>query len=117
MNKSIVGDIINFRGMLYAPVNEAGVAILFGKMSEDLNIRIEEMNTGYPDCIARRRIGQGWERIAIELEYMSKNFFLHQHNPNQCDLIVCWENNWKESPIEVLELKSETRLSGLSISR
>lgn len=117
MNKSIVGDIINYRGMLYAPINEAGVVILFAKMSEDLNLRIEEMNTGYPDCIARRRVGDGWEKISIEFEYKSKNFYLHQHDPSKCDLIVCWENNWKESPIEVLELKSEIKNISYSMNQ
>ena len=27
--------------------------------------------------------------------------------PNKCDLIVCWENNWPECPLEVIELKTE----------
>ena len=24
----------------------------------------------------------------------------------KCDLIVCWEHNWPECPLEVIELKS-----------
>jgi len=28
------------------------------------------------------------------------------HDLKGCDLIVCWENNWPECPLEVLELKS-----------
>jgi hypothetical protein len=24
----------------------------------------------------------------------------------ECDIIVCWENDWQECPIEVIELKS-----------
>jgi hypothetical protein len=31
---------------------------------------------------------------------------LHGHPPDGCDLIVCWEHNWPESPLEVVELKS-----------
>ena len=29
----------------------------------------------------------------------------HFHNPEECDLIVCWEHNWTESPLEVVELR------------
>jgi len=35
-DRSIVGDIINFRGLVYAPLNENGVVFLFGKVAEDL---------------------------------------------------------------------------------
>ncbi len=28
-NKSVVGDLINFRGLVYAPMNENGVVFLF----------------------------------------------------------------------------------------
>ena len=41
--KSIVGDLINFRGMVYSPLNEMGVIFLFGKVIEDLNMYIEEI--------------------------------------------------------------------------
>jgi len=105
--KSIVGDLINFRGLVYAPVNENGVIFLFGKVAEDFNMYIEEIKPGFPDCIARRFIGKGWERVAIEFEYQSYNFKTHGHDPEHCDLIVCWEHNWKDCPIEVLELKTE----------
>lgn len=33
-NNSVVGDLINFRGLVYAPVNENGVILLFGKIAE-----------------------------------------------------------------------------------
>lgn len=49
--ESIVGDLINFRGLVYSPVNENGVVFLFGKVMEDLNMYIEEIKPGYPDCI------------------------------------------------------------------
>ena len=106
-DKSIVGDLINFRGLVYAPLNENGVVFLFGKIADDLNMYIEEIKPGFPDCIGRRYIGKGWERVAIEFEYQSKNFVQHGHDPTDCDLIICWEHNWTECPIEVIELKSE----------
>lgn len=107
MDKSIVGDLINFRGLVYAPVNENGVVFLFGKVADDLNMYIEEIKPGFPDCIGRRFIGKGWERIAIEFEFKSSNFVQHGHDVHKCDLIICWEHDWKDCPIEVIELKSE----------
>jgi len=105
--KSIVGDLINFRGLVYSPINENGVIFLFGKVADDLNMYIEEIKPGFPDCIGRRFVGKGWERVAIEFEYQSKNFLQHSHDSKKCDLIICWEHNWKECPIEVIELKTE----------
>lgn len=107
IDRSIVGDLINFRGLVYAPTNENGVIFLFGKIADDLNMYIEEIKPGFPDCIGRRFIGRGWERVTIEFEYQSYNFKQHGHDAEQCDIIICWEHNWPECPIEVIELKSE----------
>ena len=104
--RSVVGDLINFRGLVYSPINEQGVVYLFSKVAEDLNMYVEEVKTAYPDCIARRFNGKGWEKIYIEFEYLSSNFQQHGHDPEECDLIVCWEHDWLQCPIEVLELKS-----------
>jgi hypothetical protein len=106
-DKSIVGDLINFRGLVYSPVNENGVVFLFGRVADDLHMYIEEIKPGFPDCVARRFTGKGWERTLIEFEYLSSNFKLHGHNTEACDIIVCWEHDWKNCPIEVIELKSE----------
>lgn len=103
--RSIVGDAINFRGMIYGPVNELGVVALFAKVCEELGFIIEETRAEYPDYIARQQIKRGWERIAIEFEYRSTNFLRHGHDPALCDLIVCWEHDWLGSPIRVLSLK------------
>lgn len=45
------------------------------------------------------------QRVRIEVEQESKNFLGHGHDPNGCDLIVCWEDNWPEAPVEVIELR------------
>lgn len=105
--RSIVGDLINFRGLVYAPMNEDGVVFLFGRVAEDLHMYIEEIKPGFPDCIARRFTGRGWERVTLEFEFASSNFKTHGHDPKECEIIVCWEHDWKDCPIEVIELKSE----------
>jgi hypothetical protein len=102
---SIVGDAINFRGLVYGPANEMGVVALFSKISDDIGFIIEEVRADFPDCIARREIDKGWERVAIEFEFKSSNFRLHGHDPEACDLIVCWQHDWDTCPVPVLSLK------------
>jgi hypothetical protein len=103
--KSIVGNLINFRGLVYSPINENGVIFLFGKIAGDLNMYVEEIKPGFPDCIGRRFTGKGWERVSIEFEYVSHNFYAHKHDHKKCDIIVCWTHNWTDCPIEVIELR------------
>lgn len=101
------GDPIDFRGLRHEPVNEQGVVFLFGMVARELGYMVEAVQTGYPDCEAKRQIGPGkWQRVRIEFEYQSRNFHSHGHNPAGCDLVVCWEHNWPDCPVEVLDLKS-----------
>jgi len=102
--ESIVGEVINFRGLVYAPINEQGVIFLFSKVSKDLNIEIEEIKTGFPDAIGRVKTSRGYARRTIEFEYKSSHY---DHLPEKCDIIVCWEHDWTECPkeIEVISLK------------
>jgi len=105
LKRNIVGKLINFRGLVYAPVNEQGVVFLFGKIAHDLGMYIELIRSGYPDCIAKRYIGRDrWEDVRIEFEFKSSQF---NHDPKGVDMIVCWEHDWKKCPntIEVIELK------------
>ncbi len=102
------GEPIDFLGLRHAPLNEQGVIYLFGMLSKQLGFIIEAVRTDFPDCEGKRQIQgkQGrWERVAIEFEYRSSNFKEHGHNPDECDVIVCWENDWKDCPIEVISLK------------
>lgn len=92
--------------MVYAPVNENGVLVLFGAVARDLGFSILSVQQGFPDIIGMREIEPGrWQRVRIELEFESRNFLKHMHTVSGCDLIVCWENDWPECPIEVIELK------------
>jgi hypothetical protein len=47
--------------------------------------------------------------VKIEFEFKSSNFIRHGHNPDECDVIVCWQNDWKNCPIEIIELKEEIK--------
>jgi hypothetical protein len=102
----IYGEFLNFRGLQHAPVNEQGVVFLFGMVAHELGFAVESVQTGFPDCDAKRRVGSNrWERVRVEFEYKSRNFRDHGHDHTACDVVVCWEHNWPECPIEVLELR------------
>jgi hypothetical protein len=104
------GEPIDFRGLRFAPINEQGVVYVFGMISRELGFLIESIRTDYPDCEGKRCIDpqrQRWEHVRIEFEYQSSNFRKHGHNPEDCDLIVCWIHDWEDCPVEVLELKSQ----------
>jgi len=103
----IVGPRSQIPDLVYEPVNEQGVIFLFAKYHKELGIEyIEGIQQGFPDAFGRRKIGRTeYEPVDIEFEFRSLDFKNHQHDPNQCDIVVCWEHNWKECPIEVIELK------------
>jgi Homing endonuclease associated repeat len=112
-HSTVYGDFLHFRGLEHAPVNEQGVIFLFGMIGRELGYVVEVLKLGFPDCVAKRQLRPGiWERVQIEFEFRARTFRAHGHDPDQCDVIVCWENNWPDCPIEVQELKSAlSRLS------
>ena len=107
--RSIVGDPINFEGLIYGPLNENGVIFLFSKVHDKLGINIEAIQPGFPDAKGRRKTRKGWEDIWIEFEFKSSYFKAHGHDPKECDAIICWEHDWKDCPIEVIELKTKLK--------
>lgn len=104
------GPPLNFRELRYEPINEAGVIYLFGMVARELGFVVESIATGYPDCDAKRRTSRGlYEAVRIEFEFKASNFATHRHDPAGCDLIVCWEDDWPNCPVDVLELKDEIK--------
>ena len=109
-NLPLCGVPLDLGVFRYAPMNENGLILLFGSMAERLGFLVETVHKSFPDCKAVRRAGpETWESVRIEFEYQSRNFRQHGHDPKGCDLIVCWEHNWPECPVEVLALKDEIR--------
>jgi hypothetical protein len=103
---NVYGPPIQLKAMSHGPTNEAGVMVLFGIVAEDLGFVVTMVQTAYPDCEAMRRLDEEkCERLRIEFEHESRNFLLHEHDPSECDMIVCWKHNWPECPLEVLELR------------
>jgi len=104
------GEPIDFRGLRHAPINEQGVVFLFAIVSRELGFNIESIQQGFPDCEGKYlydRKKKLYAKARIEFEYRASSFQEHGHDPNQCDFIVCWENDWPECPVNIIELKTE----------
>jgi HNH endonuclease len=110
--RPVYGPPMIMPGMLHAPTNEGGVMILFGMLAYKLGFVVSRTQTGFPDCEALREVEAGrWQRVRIEFEYRSRNFLMHRHKIEGCDLIVCWRHDWPECPesLEVVELSREIK--------
>jgi hypothetical protein len=104
------GTPIHCGALVFAPTNEFGVLFLFGAIADRLGFLVLRVQAEFPDIEALRMVGRDkLQRVRVELEQESRNFLKHGHDPNGCDLIVCWEHNWDECPLEVIELKSVIR--------
>ena len=109
------GRPLAFCGMASAPVNEMGVVLVFGMVAADIGYAVDAVGTAFPDCSARRLVADGpggalgadarWEPVRVEFEYRSRNFFYHGHEVDECDVIICWQHDWPDCPLEVLALE------------
>jgi hypothetical protein len=105
-DRPVYGRLLRPSPLICAPVNEAGVIFLFGAMAEGMGFQMLRIQAEYPDGEALRTMAENrLQRVKIEFEYESRNFLRHNHDAAFCDLIICWEDNWPEAPMEVIELK------------
>jgi hypothetical protein len=104
------GSILGVRGIVYEPINEQSVILLFAALCHDLGFMIEGIRSSFPDALLHRRNTKGtWTSCRAEFEFKSSLFKLHKHNPRQCDLVICWEHDWKGCPVEVMCLKERIK--------
>jgi len=103
----VYGEPLALAAMAHAPMNEDGVLFLFGAVAADMGFRIERVQREFPDVEAKREVAPGiWELQFWELEWLSRNFKEHKHDPKGCRGIICWKHNWPDVPegLEVIEL-------------
>jgi hypothetical protein len=95
----------DFSGYAGEPESELDVAFLLGLVYKYLPFRLvmTSINDAFPDCEAFDPITK--KSVRIELEVLSRNYLSHGHPINGCDYIVCWRDNWPESPIPVISIE------------
>jgi hypothetical protein len=89
------------------PKNEQGVVVLFAQQCQQAGYEILEISETYPDAIIRKDDIE----YKIEFEYNANNFVAHNHDIRRCDLIVCWENDYHNCVLPVLELRNNQWLT------
>ena len=96
--------------MLHAPINEMGVLYLLGALAPEVRLVVTRVQQPFPDLEVMREVEPGrWQRLPGELEFESRNFLIHGHDPDKVAMIVCWVHNWPECPVEVIELSAVLR--------
>jgi hypothetical protein len=104
-DRPVYGRPLLWPELAHEPTNELGVVFVFGMMARRLGFVVHRLQAGFPDCIAMREVAPGvWQRVRIEFEFESRNFRKHKHRRDKCDVIVCWKHNWKDCPLDVVEL-------------
>ncbi|MCP4632456.1 MAG: hypothetical protein GY855_05980 [candidate division Zixibacteria bacterium] len=106
MTKSIVGPVINARRMVYGPVEKYGVMFLFARLLDELGFIIEEIVPVGPRVVARREVKEGLERLEAAFAFNSSEARGDGYLDN-CEILVCWQDDWGDCPCEVLELRSQ----------
>jgi len=97
----IQGDFI-----MLTPENEMGVIALFAAGCVENGWELLRIGSAFPDAFVRDTIDG--KEYRVEFEYKASNFIQHGHDPMNCDLIVCWEDDIKiEFPI--LEVRTWDR--------
>ena len=103
------GRMLGFRAFAHVPTYEQDVVGMFTAIAHEIGFEIISNRNAFPDCKTNRKVeGSGRKRYKeclIEFELRSSDFKAHKHPVDGCDLIVCWEHDWKDCPLEVLELK------------
>jgi hypothetical protein len=88
---------LNKFGLLFEPQTEQEVLHIFSQLHEDLDFPyIVKIQTEFPDIIA---LDKNRNPKRIEIEKFASDFKRHGHPPEECDFIICWENDLTETEI------------------
>lgn len=89
---------------MFKPENEMGVVAIFSMECQSNGWELLKIGTSFPD--AKVKDTETGKEYRAEFEFISSNFLLHGHDPEKCDLIICWKNDISEIKFPVLELSN-----------
>jgi hypothetical protein len=84
--------------------NEMGVIVEFAEHCKEAGWEIIGIQAAFPDVTIRNLEDGGI--IRAEFEYNSSSFYLHRHDPTNCDLIICWNHDWEDCPMPIWALSN-----------
>jgi len=88
--KSLVGDPVLWKGLVYSPLNVPGLIFALGTIATAAGLIFEEFSVSGQKAICRRKTDNGWERIRIAFAVKSSDF---SGNSDGVDLLVCWSDD------------------------
>lgn len=100
-------DAIRRLGLNDFPRTELDVVFMFSKLHEELGFPfIVKMQTEYPDI---QVLDERNNTVRIEAEFRSSHFIDHNHPPEGCDVVVCWESDvgddWPDHWPQIISLR------------
>ncbi|MDY0297697.1 MAG: hypothetical protein RB296_10305 [Acidobacteriota bacterium] len=108
-----LGEPMRFRGLRSSPVDRDGVLFLFGMLAVELGFELEFVSRERPHAEGRRYFDlqrEQWKHQRVEFFFKSSEYTPDQDSGREpCDLLVCWEHDCEDCPVEVLELKRIVR--------
>ena len=60
----------------------------------------------FPAAFGKRYENERGYPVTMELEYRSSEYEKHGHPEEGCDLLVCWEDDWRQHSIQAIELQT-----------
>lgn len=110
--EEVVGEPMELEVMRWAPTNEMGVIALFTEFRKKLGFPIIEIiRSQFPDAVVFESTSKGYRRRYIEFEFRSSGYKSHLKSKRNCHYVICWQHDWKECPIQVIELKNKCQKS------
>lgn len=94
MEKSFVGDPVQWPGLVYSPLNGAGLIFALGAIAGSAGLLFEELNEDCQNAICRRKTEAGWERLKVAFAVRSSTFF---DINGDVDLLICWTDDASEA--------------------
>lgn len=86
---------------MFEPKNEQGVIVAFSSQALLYGWEFVSVGTSFPDSLLYYQ-GEEWR---TEFEYAASNFLAHKHDHRECDLLICWENDYPDCPFPVISLR------------
>jgi hypothetical protein len=100
MEKSFVGDPIQWSGLVYSPLNNAGILFALGTIAKSIGLLFEEFSDDFKTAICRRKTVLGWERVKVEFAFRSSDSI----PDDDVDLLICWidDNAGSNGPAKIV---------------
>ena len=117
MEKSLVGDPVQWPGLVYSPLNPVGIVFALGTVAGSIGLIFEEFSPDGASAICRRKTAYGWERIKVAFAVHSSSY---AESDNAADLLVCWIDDMPETApprLVLTEILKSAKPENISTSR